>query len=111
VLGHVASDQAFTVDADIVRDWTKNFGSLGTGGSAANSMSGIASNIGSYSFTLNVNGTLYAIIALPNWTRVLSSNGFSVPVNYIRPGEFVQVDVWNANGLIVTASLIRDMTR
>lgn len=123
--GTVATDQPWTMDATVVRDWTTNpIVSVNTAPSGplpplttppliknpSMTVSGVVSNANNGTFTLtNANGNAYTVSTGSN-AFMLNSNGDSLNSGDIQNGDAVTVTGVNTGGSVAAVTL-SDMSR
>ncbi len=123
VNGRVVTDQNWTVDAKVVKDWSirrvieetrKEIKKIEKQekkeerGERGQNREGIASNVSSTSFGLTIDQTLYTV-NISSSTRIVNRDFFNIGFTDIRNGDRVRV-FGSASGTIVTAEVVRDVS-
>jgi hypothetical protein len=120
VQGTVSRSATWTIDATLVRDWTYRAAVTQERQqniqSAQNTMRsgepknyvGVSSNMNGSSFTLTVDGTVYAVNVAAG-AEVVNENWITLPLVSISNGDNVRIWGVNASGTI-TAQIVRDVS-
>ena len=109
VHGDVNTTTAFTIDADIVKDWSlkKQENALKDSFTPKN-VQGTASNVSGNSFTLMIDGTPYAVTVAAG-AQIVNKNYGTISLSNISNGDTVRV--WaTVSGTTLTAYLVRDVS-